>query len=179
MVVDLYQNRQAKKYKNYIPSRERIILWLKKNKDSITEKSIENQFSINSLEEKKALRRRLRAMERDGEIIYTRHRCYTTPEKLKIIEGKVIGHRDGYGFLRSESLKDDLWLSAEQMKLCIHGDIILAHIVDSDKKGRSAARVLKILKKNNALIVGRYAIKNAIKFVIPDDTRFNFKIFIN
>ncbi|MDE5285556.1 MAG: winged-helix domain-containing protein, partial [Buchnera aphidicola] len=153
MVVDFYHNKQDKKYKNSIPSRECILLLLRKNKDSITEKSIEKKFSLNSIEEKKALRRRLRAMERDGEIIYTRHHCYTTPEKLKIIEGKVIGHRDGYGFLRSESLKDDFFLSVEQMKLCIHGDIILAYIIDSDKKRRSSAKVLKILRKNNALIV--------------------------
>ncbi|WP_422667445.1 ribonuclease R [Buchnera aphidicola] len=178
MVVDPYQKREAKKYKNPIPSREYISSWLKKNKDVTTQKNLEKIFDIKNKEEKKALRRRLRAMERDGQIIYTRNKCYITPEKLKTIQGKVIGHRDGYGFLRAETLKDDLWLSTEQMKLCIHGDFILAHVFDSDKKGRSAAKVLKILKPNSNLIVGRYYIKNAKNFVIPDDTRFNFHIFI-
>ncbi|WP_295164054.1 ribonuclease R [uncultured Buchnera sp.] len=178
MVVDSYQKKETKKYKNFIPSREQILFLLKKAKDLISQKNLEKKFSVNNQEEKKALRRRLRAMERDGQIIYTRNRCYITPENLKIVTGKVIGHRDGYGFLRTETFKDDLWLSIEQMKLCIHGDIILAHIVKSDRKGRNSAKVLKILQPNNVLIVGRYCIDNKKKFVIPNDSRFNFKIFI-
>ncbi|MDG6693246.1 hypothetical protein QCE80_17225, partial [Staphylococcus aureus] len=48
------------------------------------------------------------------------------PERLDLQKGTVIGHRDGYGFLRVEGRKDDLYLSSEQMKTCIHGDIVLA-----------------------------------------------------
>lgn len=117
-------------------------------------------------------------MERDGQIIYTKNRCYINPDNIKVVQGKVIGHKDGYGFLRIETSQDDLWLSSEQMKFCIHGDVILAYIVNSDRKGRNSAKFLKILKANDSLIVGRYFSKNKIKFVVPDDTRFNFKILI-
>ncbi|QCI16209.1 ribonuclease R [Buchnera aphidicola] len=178
MVADPYQKREAKKYQNPIPSREYILSCLKTCDDLISQKYLEKKFDINNQEQKKALRRRLRAMERDGQVIYTRNRCYIVPENLKIVKGKVIGHRDGYGFLRTETLKDDLWLSSEQMKYCIHGDIILAHIINSDKKRRKTARFLKLLQPNNILIVGRYAIENEKKIVIPNDTRFHFKIFI-
>lgn len=179
MVVDPYQKREASKYKNPIPSREYISSWLRKCQDLISQKSLEKKFGINNQEEKKALRRRLRAMERDGQVIYTRNRCYIAPESLKVVKGTVIGHRDGYGFLRTETLKEDLWLSSEQMKSCIHGDIILAHIINSHGKRRSSARFLKLLEPNNILIVGRYYINNLIKFVIPNDTRFSFKIVID
>lgn len=178
MVVDPYQKREANKYKNPIPSREYISSWLKKYKNSISQKHLEKKFGINNQQERKALRRRLRAMERDGQVIYTRNRFYITPESLKVVKGKVIGHRDGYGFLKTETLKEDLWLSSEQMKLCIHGDIILAHIINFDRKRRNSAKFLKILQPNNVSIVGRYYIYNEKKIVIPNDTRFNFKIFI-
>ncbi|QCI17936.1 ribonuclease R [Buchnera aphidicola (Acyrthosiphon lactucae)] len=178
MVVDPYQKREANKYKNPIPSREYISSWLRKYSDLISQKNLEKKFGINNQEGKKALRRRLRAMERDGQVIYTKNRCYIAPDSLKVVTGKVIGHRDGYGFLRTETLKEDLWLSSEQMKSCIHGDIILAHIVNTHGKRRSSARFLKLLQPNNVLIVGRYYINNEIKFVIPDDARFCFKIFI-
>ncbi|QIQ42121.1 MAG: ribonuclease R [Buchnera aphidicola (Microlophium carnosum)] len=179
MVVDPYQKREANKYKNPIPSREYISSWLSKCEDLISQKYLEKKFGINNQEEKKALRRRLRAMERDGQVIYTRNRCYIAPESIKVVKGKVIGHRDGYGFLRVETLKDDLWLSSEQMKSCIHGDIILAHIINANGKRRSSARFLKLLQPNNILIVGRYYINSKkIRFVIPDDVRFSFKIFI-
>lgn len=179
MVVDSYQRKKYSQYKSSIPSREHISLWLDHYKYFITQRTIEKKFDINDKESKKALLKILRSMERDGQIISTYNHCYIIPKNFKLVEGKVIGHRDGYGFLRTEVLKDDLWLSSDQMKLCIHGDIILAHIVKSDRKGRNSAKVLKILHPNNMLIVGKYYVNNKIKFVIPDDTRFNFKIFIN
>ncbi|QIQ41616.1 MAG: ribonuclease R [Buchnera aphidicola (Aphis urticata)] len=178
MVVDTYQKDDYKKYMNSIPSRECILSFLKNYKDLISHKTIEKKFNIHNEEDKKALRRRLRAMERDKQIIYTCHHCYIVLENLHTVTGKVIGHRDGYGFLRSETLKEDLWLSIKQMKLCIHGDIILAHIIKSEKKGKNVAKVLKILKSNNIPIIGRYSIEKKVQFVIPNDSRFNFKIFI-
>ncbi|QCI21835.1 ribonuclease R [Buchnera aphidicola (Hyadaphis tataricae)] len=178
MVVDPYQKREAKKYQNPIPSREYIFSWLKKCRNLVSQKNLEKKFGITDQETKKALRRRLRAMERDGQVIYIRNRFYITPDTLKIVQGKVIGHKDGYGFLRTETLKDDLWMSSEQMKLCIHGDIILAQVIISKETKRSSARFLKILQPNNVSIVGRYYIQNEKKIVIPNDSRFNFKIFI-
>ncbi|QCI22463.1 ribonuclease R, partial [Buchnera aphidicola] len=178
MVVDPYQKREASKYKNPIPSREYIASWLKKCNTLTSQKHLERKFGINHKTEKTALRRRLKAMEQDGQIIYTRNRFYITPENLKIVKGKVIGHKDGYGFLRTETLKEDLWLSSEQMKLCIHGDVILAQILKSNRNRRNSARFLKLLQPNNTLIVGRYYTHESNKIVIPNDTRFNFKIFI-
>jgi len=178
MVVDSYQKKEIKKHINFIPCRKKILSFLKISKDLINQKKLEKKFNLNNQEDKKALRQKLREMERDGQIVYAQNRYYITLENLKIVTGKVIGHRDGYGFLRTEKFKDDFWLSIEQMKLCIHGDIILAHILTSDRKRRNSAKVLKILQPNNILIVGRYCINNKKKFVIPNDSRFNFKIFI-
>ncbi len=83
-------------------------------------------------------------MERDGQLVFTRRQCYALPERLDLLKGTVIGHRDGYGFLRVEGRKDDLYLSSEQMKMCIHGDQI-AGPLGADRKGRREARVVRIL----------------------------------
>lgn len=83
------------------------------------------ELNIEGEEQLEGLRRRLRAMERDGQLVFTRRQCYALPERLDLLKGTVIGHRDGYGFLRVEGRKDDLYLSSEQMKMCIHGDQIL------------------------------------------------------
>lgn len=73
-------------------------------------------------------------MERDGQLVFTRRQCYALPERLDLLKGTVIGHRDGFGFLRVEGRKDDLYLSSEQMKMCIHGDQILAQPLGADRK---------------------------------------------
>ncbi|QCI24596.1 ribonuclease R [Buchnera aphidicola (Muscaphis stroyani)] len=177
MVVNPYQKKELKN-RNLIPSRECIQLWLRQSKNPVNQKKIEKVFKIYKKEEKQALKKRLRSMEKDHQIFYTPNHCYANPEKIKIIQGKVIGHRDGYGFLRTETLKDDLWLSSQEMKLCIHGDFISAYIECSNKKGRNSAKILKILKPNKILIIGQCYTIEKKQFVIPNDTRFNFKISI-
>ena len=117
-------------------------------------------------------------MERDGQLVFTRRQCYALPERLDLLRGKVIGHRDGYGFLRVEGRKDDLYLSAEQMKMCMHGDIILAQPMGADRKGRREARVVRVLVPRNSQIVGRYFTDAGVGFVVPDDSRLSFDILI-
>ncbi|WP_367675094.1 ribonuclease R [Buchnera aphidicola] len=99
---------------------------------------------------------------------------------LNIFVGKIIGNRDGYGFLRIDSLEKDVWVSVNQMKKCIHGDIVLSFIkLDKNKKNRLQAVIFFILKKNNSLIVGRCSIKhNNLLYFIPNDDRYSFKIRI-
>ena len=100
-----------------------------------------NELGLSGEEQLEALRRRLRAMERDGQLVFTRRQCYALPERLDLLRGTVIGHRDGYGFLRVEGSKDDLYLSAEQMKMAIHGDVVLAQAGrGSQRAPRSAHR---------------------------------------
>ena len=37
-----------------------------------------------------ALRRRLRAMERDGQLAFTRNQCYALPDRLNLVKGYVL-----------------------------------------------------------------------------------------
>lgn len=94
------------------------------------------------------------------------------------MKGTVIGHRDGYGFLRVEGRKDDLYLSSEQMKTCIHGDQVLAQPLGADRKGRREARIVRVLVPKTSQIVGRYFTEAGVGFVVPDDSRLSFDILI-
>lgn len=117
-------------------------------------------------------------MERDGQLVFTRRQCYALPERLDLVKGVVIGHRDGYGFLRVEGRKDDLYLSSEQMKMCIHGDQVLAQPLGADRKGRREARIVRVLVPKTSQIVGRYFTDAGVGFVVPDDSRLSFDILI-
>ena len=141
MSHDPFQEREAEKYENPIPSREFILAHLDKREKPASREELAEELDISGEEQIEALRRRLRAMERDGQLVFTRRQCYALPERLDLLKGKVIGHRDGFGFLRIEGSKDDLYLSAEQMKMCMHGDMILAQAMGADRKGRREDRV--------------------------------------
>lgn len=178
MSKDPFQEREAEKYENPIPSREFILAHLEKREKPASRDDLAQELNLQGEEQLEALRRRLRAMERDGQLIFTRRQCYALPERLDLLRGKVIGHRDGYGFLRVEGQKDDLYLSAEQMKMCMHGDVILAQPLGADRKGRREARVVRVLEPRNNQIVGRYFTDAGVGFVVPDDSRLSFDILI-
>ncbi|PIJ52065.1 ribonuclease R [Erwinia sp. OLTSP20] len=178
MSQDPFQQREAEKYENPIPSREFILAHLDKREKPASREELAHELNIQGEEQLEALRRRLRAMERDGQLIFTRRQCYALPERLDLLRGVVIGHRDGFGFLRIEGSKDDLYLSAEQMKMCMHGDVILAQAMGADRKGRREARVVRVLEPRNGQIVGRYFTDAGVGFVVPDDSRLSFDILI-
>lgn len=178
MSKDPFFDREAEKYESPIASREFILELITRRQTPVSREELVKELGLNDEEQQEGLRRRLRAMERDGQLVFTRRQCYALPERLDLVRGTVIGHRDGYGFLRAEGRKDDLFLSAEQMKTTIHGDVILAQPLEMDKKGRQEARVVRILEPKTGQIVGRYFIDAGIGFVVPDDSRYSFDILI-
>ncbi|MBW6494365.1 MAG: ribonuclease R, partial [Burkholderiaceae bacterium] len=51
--------------------------------------------------------RRLRAMERDGELMPNRKGALLLASKIDLIAGKVQGHRDGFGFFIADTDQPD------------------------------------------------------------------------
>lgn len=178
MSKDPFQEREAGKYENPIPSREFLLDHLSKREKPASREELAEELKISGEEQLEALRRRLRAMERDGQLLFTRRQCYALPERLDLLKGIVIGHRDGFGFLSVEGRKDDLYLSSEQMKMCMHGDLVLVQPLGADRKGRREARIVRVLEPRSGLIVGRYFSDAGVGFVVPDDNRLSFDILI-
>ncbi|MDQ6685632.1 MAG: VacB/RNase II family 3'-5' exoribonuclease, partial [Pseudomonadota bacterium] len=94
------------------------------------------------------------------------------------VEGSVQGHRDGHGFLARTDQGPDLYLSSQEMKGVLHGDRIRARIVRLDKKGRPEGRVLDILERRKAPIIGRLLHESGIWLLAPEDTRYGRDIIV-
>ncbi len=178
MSKDPFQEREAEKYESPIPSREYILDIISKHTTPVSRQELAQELQLITPDAQEALRRRLRAMERDGQLVFTRRQCYALPERLDLLKGTVIGHRDGYGFLRAEGHKDDFYLPADQMKMAIHGDVVLAQPLQPDRKGRTEVRIVRVLEPKCSQIVGRYFIDAGMGFVVPDDSRLCFDILI-
>ena len=68
--------REAEKYDNPIPSRELILMRLDERGAPATREQLIEEIGLTTEEQLEALRRRLRAMERDGQLVYTRRGAY-------------------------------------------------------------------------------------------------------
>ncbi|MEQ5186888.1 ribonuclease R, partial [Providencia alcalifaciens] len=71
-----------------------------------------------------------------------------------------------------------LYLSQDEMKKTMHGDVILAEPLGMDRKGRREGRVVRVIEPRNNQIVGRHFIEPGMGFVVPDDSRLSFDILI-
>nr|WP_086940067.1 ribonuclease R [Thaumasiovibrio occultus] len=172
--------RSAEEFENPIPDREHILSVIESFSTPVSRDHLFEVMNLQGDDQYEGLRRRLRAMERDGQLIFTRRQCYALPERIDLIKGNVIGHREGFGFLRPEGAgtKDDLVLPFHQMRGVIHGDYVLAQKVGVDKRGRDEARIVRILEERTGQIVGRFFIENGMGYVVPDDSRIAQDIVI-
>ncbi|WP_386689219.1 ribonuclease R [Lonepinella sp. MS14437] len=178
-----FQQEQAK-YENPIPSREFILQIIQEHNAPMSREEMVATFGLRHEDEIEGIRRRLRAMENDGQLVFTKRKCYALPEKLDLIKGTVIGHRDGYGFLEIESpaknavANKDLFIPNNQMQRVMHGDFVLAQPTGFDRKGRQEVRIVRVLESRKKQIVGRFFLEDGIGYVVPDDSRIGRDILI-
>ncbi|MCQ4255440.1 ribonuclease R [Stutzerimonas stutzeri] len=170
--------REAEKYDNPIPSRELILQHLSERGSPAAREQLVEEFGLVSEEDIEALRRRLRAMERDGQLIYTRRGTYAPVDKLDLVCGRVSGHRDGFGFLIPDDGSDDLFLSPAQMRLVFDGDRCLARVAGLDRRGRREGAVVEVISRAHESIVGRYHVESDVGFVIPDNPKIQQEVLV-
>jgi len=166
---DPYAQREAQKYENPIASRELILQLIERTGRPMARKEIAEAFAITDEEQLEALRRRLRAMERDGQLLFNRGQRYCLVNNKDLIAGRVLGHADGFGFIRPDDGSDDLFLSPREMNSLLHNDRALVRVAGIDKKGRREAAVVEILERNTHQVVGRLHKEDGFTYVIPDN----------
>jgi ribonuclease R len=168
---DPHANREATLYEQPIASRELILEVIAEADRPINRADVEALLDINDEAGVEALRRRLNAMLRDGQLVRNRRDCYALADKFDLVQGRVIGHQDGFGFLVTDDEGDDVFLSARQMRALFHGDRVMARITGLDRRGRREGDVVEVLKRNTRSVVGRFYSENGVSFVTPDNKR--------
>ncbi|SEJ00475.1 ribonuclease R [Azotobacter beijerinckii] len=170
--------REAEKYDNPIPSRELILKRLDDRGAPASREELAEEFGLREEEQLEALRRRLRAMERDGQLIHTRRGTYAPVDKLDLVLGRVSGHRDGFGFLIPDDGSDDLFLGPMQMRLLFDGDRALARVSGFDRRGRREGAIVEVVSRAHETVVGRYYEESGIGFVIPDNPKIQQEVLV-
>ena len=175
---DPFAERESKKYSHPIPSREFILSHLESYGLPITLETLVEELNLNGTEEIEALRRRLIAMSRDGQIIGNRRGAYCLPDRVELKRGVVQGTKDGVGYFIPEDGGEDLFLSIREMKRLFDGDKVLARFSSIDQKGRKEGAVVEILQRRYSEIVGRFFKGKSFGSVVPENKRINHEILV-
>ena len=99
-------------------------------------------------------------------------------ELMNEVDGTVQGHRDGHGFVVRDDGQPDIYLSQPEMRAVLHRDRVKVRIMRHDRKGRPEGRVLEILERKRAPIIGRLLHENGVWLVAPEDQRYGRDILI-
>ncbi len=130
-------------------------------------------------EELDGLTRRLNAMERDGQIRPTRNGHYQLAHQPNFIEGRVAGHREGYGFLIPDDGSEDIFLPEKEMQKVLNGDRVQVRIIGTDRRGRPEGTIVEVVERANTHVIGRLLNENGVWIVAPEDKRIGQDILLS
>lgn len=177
---DPHAAREAEKYDRPIPSREYILEYMEKLGRPVKKNTIAETFGLADDEELMiALSRRLAAMAREGQILRNRRNLYAVSDKLELIRGRIIGKKDGYGFVAPDDGCDDIFLSPYEMQAVFPDDEVLVQVTGFDRRGRREGTIVEILERKTSTVVGRLCEEEGIYFLVPDNKNLTHDIIIN
>jgi ribonuclease R len=122
-----------------------------------------------------AFKRHIRSLVDSGDLVQVRGNRVGLPDKMDLIVGRLQSNPGGFGFVvpeRKDVDTGDIYISGSNLKEAMHGDRVVARIERHRSGDRPEGRIVQILERGNATLVGRYDVDEAgLGFVVPFDRR--------
>jgi ribonuclease R len=94
------------------------------------------------------------------------------------VTGTVDLTRMGYGFITTEELEDDVFVTAKNLKTALHGDKVKVWLYAKRKGARPEGEVVEIIERARTTFVGTIEVMPNFAFLIPDNKNMPFDLFI-
>lgn len=126
--------------------------------------------------EARALKRILRSMVRDGDIVLTRKGLYGPAEDMNLVSGYFESHKDRYGFVVLEKPGErDIFIPSRATMGAMHNDRVLVRIENWDRR---EGHIVRILERNQTRLVGIFEVMKTGCFVRPKNRYINFDLSV-
>ncbi len=141
-------------------------------------------------DERTSFKRHIKSLVASGDLIQIRGHRFGLPEKMDLHVGRLQTHHAGYGFVLPERPLDsggDIYVAGQHLNDAMHGDRVVVRIERIKDGGRVEGRVIRILDRASAWLVGRYERDDAARsdsrptgmgYVVPFDRRVLMDIFV-
>ena len=174
---DPHAEREAQKYDNPVASREYLLELLGKAPGPMTHPEVCEALGETDEDRVEAVRRRLIAMARDGQLVSNRRGAFARLDQIDVIRGRVQGHKDGYGFVIPAQGGNDLYLHNRQMRRVFDGDEVLVRRTGS-YRGKDEGAIVEVLTRNTHQLAGRFVQEDGVQFVTPENARITQDIMV-
>ena len=159
--------------------REEIIELLGKEKRALSATEICDKLNLNTAGELKKLLDNLRILE-EGYTVYRSNKDkYMLFENSHLLKGRLRVNKKGFGFVIVDGRDEDIYIDAKNMNGALNNDLVVVEELKGQNGKKTEGRVVKVLKKENNLIVGEYKIIDGNPHFIPDDKKLRMEIILD
>jgi ribonuclease R len=141
-------------------------------------KQIAKKLNITDAPGREIIQDILREQTKQGGVQEVYHGKY----KVKVARGYITGTVDmtrmGYGFISTDDLEDDVFVTAKNLKTALHGDKVKVWLYAKRKGARPEGEVVEIIERWRTSFVGTVEIMPNFAFLIPDNKNMPFDLFI-
>ncbi len=107
---------------------------------------------------------------------------YQGKYKAKLSRGYITGTVDmtrmGYGFVSSDEIEEDVFVSAKNLNTALHGDKVKVWLYAKRKGSRPEGEVVEIIERWRSTFVGTVEVMPNFAFLMPDNKNMPFDLFI-
>ncbi len=141
-------------------------------------KQIAKRLNVTDTSEKQTIPGILKELTKQGGA----QEIYPGKFKVKMSRGYITGTvdmtRSGYGFISTDDLEDDVFVTAKNLKTALHGDKVKVWLYAKRKGARPEGEVVEIIERWRTSFVGTVEIMPNFAFLIPDNKNMPFDLFI-
>ncbi|MFT5709203.1 MAG: ribonuclease R, partial [Oceanospirillaceae bacterium] len=145
---------------------------------SLQREQIARTLDLKSPEQKEALRRRLRAMERDGQLMFDKRKGYHLIDAKSLVTGVINIHPAGFGFVDSDTSEKGLYLAKNQLNHVFDGDVVQLYIKSTEGQ-KSYNQLIKVIEHKTTHITGELTRKGNTFYLIPDNAKVLLQIEVD
>ena len=158
---------------------EQILAILSKGPEQgLNYKQIAKRLNISDSPARQMIADILRELTRKKSIQEVHHGKYKAKQPHGHITGIVDLTRMGYGFITTEDMDDDVFVTAKNLKTALHGDKVKVWLYAKRKGARPEGEVVEIIERSRTTFVGTVEIMPNFAFLIPDNKNMPFDLFI-
>ena len=156
--------------------REEILNLLENEKRALSIIDIADKLNLNTVDGITKITETLKELYDECLVYCSNKDKYMLFDNSHLLKGRLSVTKKGFGFLILEA-REDLYVDSKNMNGALNNDIVVAEPIKVN--GREEARVIRVLKKENTLVVGEYNIIDGKPIFTPDDDKLKVEIILD
>lgn len=116
-------------------------------------------------------------LEKRGELMRMAEDRYIGKQTAEEITGIYKGYTPTFGFVLSEDLKEDVYISEQHRNTAMNNDKVAVRLLQR-RGNKKEGQIVRIIERANTMLVGTFDLERHCGFVTPDNERIRENIYI-